>query len=281
VSIPTGGEMASAANGTGHTIATAATLRLKQTESGGGGHVDFWRVGLAGGDVVQFSVNEPNNDNTYGYYFEFYKPATTDTSFALATPLDITSTNGNVTSVITLQAPYTGTFVLAVCEGVNGAACGTTVTGGGQQVMGAYTFKTALLRGPRRGAAPSAPPTGSRNGTLTIVGLMPSHAVVFLNAPHKPLLIEWKGSATFPLTAYATPTAHCSTASFSCASGEGTFAASGNHQLTWSKGNVLWCAGALSSPHTGVWDVYIEDARHVRSAAVSLTITCDVARASG
>ena len=50
----------SAVTAPGHTIATAGTLSMGGTISGGGGAVDFWKVKLLGGDVMQFQASLPS-----------------------------------------------------------------------------------------------------------------------------------------------------------------------------------------------------------------------------
>jgi hypothetical protein len=99
----------------GHTISTATTPGIGVTVTGGGGAVDFWKVPLSGGEQVNFTVN---GSATNSYFLDMYAPATTDATFPEATAFTSGSTNYQAKSTITLQAPYTGTFILAVCENV-------------------------------------------------------------------------------------------------------------------------------------------------------------------
>jgi hypothetical protein len=100
----------------GHTISTATTLEMGVTETGGGGPVDFWKVPLSGGEQVNFTVN---GSTANSLYLDLYVPTTDDANFPQATAFTSGSTNYRAESTITLQAPYTGTFILAVCQNVN------------------------------------------------------------------------------------------------------------------------------------------------------------------
>jgi hypothetical protein len=130
-----------------HTIASATSVSLGNVNSGGGGAVDFWTVQLLGGDQVQFSVQTPDVNCCTGYAFDLYPPGTTDANFATATPVMTAGTpEGSTQSVVELQAPYDGTFVLAVCEGFSGS-CGNVDNGYGDNPMDAYTFTPTLVGG--------------------------------------------------------------------------------------------------------------------------------------
>jgi hypothetical protein len=133
---------ASASTPTGHTIAGARTLAVPHSASGGGGRIDFWKVRLNGGADVQFTV--PATGGNY-YAFALFAPSTTDTSFPNAKPFAESGTNGGSPTVFDLLAPYTGTFVLAVCE--NTGNCPSVDNGGGTNPMNPYTFTTKLTRG--------------------------------------------------------------------------------------------------------------------------------------
>ena len=126
-----------------HTIASAAPLRIGQTQSGGGAHIDFWRVTLGGGDQVQLSVTEPYAT----YVFQLFSAGTTDDSFAQAVAVAGTTTNGNSPDVTSFQAPYSGTFILAVCENVANNNCPTVDSSSGTNPMGHYSFKPTLIGG--------------------------------------------------------------------------------------------------------------------------------------
>ena len=134
---------ASATPPPGHTIATARNLGVPGSASGGGGPVDFWRMSLSGGDDVQFTV--PPTPYPAGYYFALFAPGTTDTSFPTASAITGHTTNGNAQTVFDLQAPYTGTFVLAVCQAT--VYCPSVENGGGVNPMNPYTFTTDLSGG--------------------------------------------------------------------------------------------------------------------------------------
>jgi hypothetical protein len=129
-----------------HTIASAQPLPLGTRESGGGGPIDFWRVKLVGGARVKFAVTY-RQGNTYE--FDLYAPGTTDGSFPNAAPVDSAQTNSVVgTADLTLQAPYTGDFVLAVCENVS--PCTSVDSGFGTNPMNPYTFTPTRAGGPSK-----------------------------------------------------------------------------------------------------------------------------------
>jgi hypothetical protein len=131
---------ASAATAPGHTIATAGTLGTSDSASGGGGPIDFWKVHLNGGDVVQF---EAATSTTGEFSFQLFAVGTTDGDFPTARPFAGYDTDGNQKTVFNLQAPYNGTFILAVCENTN-YNCPSTDSGGGTNPMDPYTFTTSL-----------------------------------------------------------------------------------------------------------------------------------------
>jgi hypothetical protein len=96
---------------------------------------------------VQILAKTPNpGPGPYGSYrFELYHPGTTDNTFPQAPPVMGVGTPGSSTSaVIVLQAPYNGTFLLAVCQNVSGD-CRSVDSGGGTYPMGAYTFTPTLV----------------------------------------------------------------------------------------------------------------------------------------
>jgi hypothetical protein len=138
--------VASAAASPGHTIASAGTLSVGSKASGGGGAIDFWKVKLHGGDRVQFSVSYPEYNT---YEFALYAPGTTDAKFAAAATFSSAAANYYSTkSVLVLQAPYNGTFILAVCENVSSNNCANVDSGSGTSPMNAYTFTTTKISGP-------------------------------------------------------------------------------------------------------------------------------------
>jgi hypothetical protein len=137
--------VASAAIRAGHTIASAGTLSLGKKTIGGGGPIDFWKVPLLGGDQLQLIVKTPNSPCCAGYRFELYQPGTTDATFPQRPAVMGTSTaNGSSGAVLVLQAPYNGTFILAVCEGAGD--CRSVDSGGGTNPMGVYTFTDTLVK---------------------------------------------------------------------------------------------------------------------------------------
>jgi hypothetical protein len=142
----TGVGVASVSTGPGHTIASAGSLAVGGTASGGGGKVDFWKVALNGGDVVQFNATTPSSST---YVFALFAPGTNDTNFPAALSFSSSTSNFSGASVFDLQAPYNGTFILAVCEGPNvvGFNCAQAVTGSGINPMASYSFKTSFVGG--------------------------------------------------------------------------------------------------------------------------------------
>ncbi len=148
--------VASAQTAASNTIASAGRLSLGAPAAGGGANVDFWKVQLNGGDQVQ--IDTTNTAPSYwGDRFELYAPGTSDGSFRASPPVSSGRVGNGGPSTITLQAPYTGTFILAVCEDSQGNApdCRTAVPPAGQSTpgdianpMNPYTFATTLIASP-------------------------------------------------------------------------------------------------------------------------------------
>ena len=132
---------ASAATAPGHTIATAGTLGTSDSAAGGGGAIDFWKVKLNGGDVLQLQTATSTDAN---FNFWLFAPGTNDTNFPDAHAFSGNSTFGSKKDVIDLQAPYNGTFILAVCENTSNYVCPPVDSGSGTDPMDSYTFTTAL-----------------------------------------------------------------------------------------------------------------------------------------
>ncbi len=134
------------------TIASAAALAMGGCGSGGANPIDFWTVGLNGGDQLQFTVYPPS-DGTIE--LNLYAPGTSDATFTQAPPVDTTlaawSGSGGAGQVVTLQAPYTGTFVLAACapaDDVDPPDCREIQTGGARRFvvpMPPYAFSSSLI----------------------------------------------------------------------------------------------------------------------------------------
>ncbi|HEX3874606.1 MAG TPA: hypothetical protein VHW26_10710 [Solirubrobacteraceae bacterium] len=140
-------------------IASAAPLTVGASEAGGGAHIDFWQMQLAGGDQVTVDFTGSSSNE---YTFQLYAPGTTDATFSQLPAADTASTNGNSPDQITLQAPYTGNFVLAVCQ--NTGDCRDVLTGSGVNPMTPYTFTTTL---PGGGITPAAATAETRaTGTI-------------------------------------------------------------------------------------------------------------------
>src|SRR5262249_26891094 len=139
---------AAAAARASHTIKNAQPLTLKKVNSGGNGAIDFWKVHLIGGDQVQIATNTPYLVGCCtSYFFELFKPGTTDTNFPQTPPvMGTASPSASTRSTLVLQAPYTGTFILAVCENVS-RDCRDVDAGGGTNPMGPYTFTPTLVNG--------------------------------------------------------------------------------------------------------------------------------------
>jgi hypothetical protein len=157
----------------GHTIATAKTLSLAKKTSGGGGPIDFWKVTLFGGDQLQIVAKTPNSGCCGSYHFELYRPGTTDATFPQLPPVTAGNTSsGGTGGVIVLQAPYNGTYVLAVCESPPGD-CRTVDSGGGDNPMGLYSFTATLVNGgvnPKVGAEETQASPTIAKAAVTPVG---------------------------------------------------------------------------------------------------------------
>jgi lipid-A-disaccharide synthase-like uncharacterized protein len=151
VAVPTAAEATPAATSAGtapgHTIASAGTLSMGGTVSGGGGPVDFWKVKLLGGDVMQLQADLPSNTCcSSNYRFELFPPTTTDANFPQTSPVLDDNVGSSTKAVVDLQAPYNATFILAVCENIGGDCRGTD-SGQGSNPMAAYSFKPSLVGG--------------------------------------------------------------------------------------------------------------------------------------
>lgn len=156
------------ANG-GATIAAAGRLTVGGCETGGGQDIAFRKISLTGGDRVQLTV-----PGSTPLELDLYPGDTTDASFSRARPadLEVTVPAGASSQVLTVQAPYTGTFLVAACQPVdfatNGGDCRGIQTGQGRKYtlpMKAYTFTSAALGNacttppPRAGASIAAAPS--------------------------------------------------------------------------------------------------------------------------
>jgi len=122
------------------TIKNAPTMPLNNYEAGGGNAIDFWRVHLNGGQKVQITTTYPEYNN---YEFALYKPGTTDTSFPQASAVSSATANYYSTqSVLDLQAPSAGNYILAVCQNVSSNNCVNVDSGSGTNPMTPYVFST-------------------------------------------------------------------------------------------------------------------------------------------
>ena len=103
----------------GTTIASAGTLTVDGCVSGGGKKIDFWKAALTGGDRVQLTVSS-------AVELDLYPPDTIDLGFITVRPADvkIASPPRGSTQVLTIQAPFSATFVVAACQPVDPAADG-------------------------------------------------------------------------------------------------------------------------------------------------------------
>jgi hypothetical protein len=113
-------------------------LLLGAPQSGGGQGEDFWRVQLVGGDVLDIDVA-----TSLGKVYDFflYAPTTIDGNLSHTSALGTVETTSGITAdqQVSLQAPYTGTFVLAVNEGGRYACCANP--------MDPYSFTPTLQGG--------------------------------------------------------------------------------------------------------------------------------------
>ncbi len=119
----------------------APRLPLGNFEAGGGRPLDFWHVSLHGGDRVRLAVTGPASTN---YTFALFAPGTSDATFPQASSFSEGNTNGFASSIIVLQAPYNGTFLLAVCEDTGGN-CPGSYPNGGINPMDPYTFTPTFI----------------------------------------------------------------------------------------------------------------------------------------
>src|SRR3954452_22136006 len=143
----------------GTTIASAGALTVGTCVSGGGNnnYIDFWKLSLTGGDRVQLTV-----PSAVPLELDLYSSDTTDDRFTSFRPADVevTSPVSGSAQVLTIQAPYSDTFVLAVCQPVdhaaNGGDCRGILTGSAAKyrpMTQPYAFTSAALGN----ACPSPP----------------------------------------------------------------------------------------------------------------------------
>jgi Bacterial Ig-like domain (group 3) len=131
----------------GATIAKAPLTPIGNFESGGGNGVDFWKIKLLGGDRLQLQANMPANlCCESNYEFNLFPPNVTDTNFTQVNPVATVNVGDDTKDTIVLQAPYNGTFVLAVCQNIGGDCRGVD-SGGGAHPMSPYTFTPTLVGG--------------------------------------------------------------------------------------------------------------------------------------
>jgi hypothetical protein len=137
--------IASAATHASHTIKSAQKLTVGKLEHGGGGPIDFWKVTLNGGDIVQFNATTPAQTQ---YEFELLPPGTNDNNVQTAVSFSAAGSNLSGRTVFDLQAPYNGTFILAVCQGpgVDNFTCASVYTGGAVNPMADYSFSTSFAK---------------------------------------------------------------------------------------------------------------------------------------
>jgi hypothetical protein len=130
-------------------------LAIGTQATGGGQAVDFWKVQLAGGDVVDINTTVPMGAS---YTYDLLAPETTDGTVSTATPVTSAATNlhSSGDQQLTIQAPYSGTFILSVCE--NAATCGSS---GYINPMSPYAFTATLQSG---GVSTSAAASETRAG---------------------------------------------------------------------------------------------------------------------
>ena len=131
------------------TIAEAGPMTVGHLEAGGGTPIDFWKVALNGGDVVQITTGTPSTsfDGGCAYYlFGLWPQGTTDTSFSQVPAMSTATTPcGSSGAVLSLTAPSTGTYVFGLCEDTGD--CRNVDLGGGIDPIQPYTFTTALIGG--------------------------------------------------------------------------------------------------------------------------------------
>jgi hypothetical protein len=203
---------ASSESQAGSTIETASSTSTGDFDSGGGDNIDFWTLQLTGGDQVGFSINASTADGFIGaydsYLFELYAPGTTDATFSSRPPLVTVSADALPTE-ITLQAPYTGNFVLAVCEDATQGPvpdCRSAIPNGVGALpsnviypMHPYTFATSLASSPPpTSPPPTSPPPTSPPATSPPATSPP--ATSSPTVPHQTPAVTTRGLLSLKLT---------------------------------------------------------------------------------
>ncbi len=235
------------------TIAGANPLTLGNFEAGGGDKIDYWQVGLSAGDQMLFSMtNAP-----YPLEFELYPPGTTDSTFFDTQPVSSASTNdGSIYGALnqaTLHAPYTGTFILAICQSPSSGECTSAdLTGGVTYPMTPYSFTTfvTLTVDPTESSVVCSPTSVTSGGPTTCTATVTDTAA---------------SGATTPTGAVA----------FSAVPTTGAFGSGGSCALTGSNG-VASCVVAFTPSAAGAYSVtasYGGDVTHSASNGQSVTVT--------
>lgn len=141
--------VAVAANAPGHSIATAPPLTFGDLQSGGGQQTDFWKVALQGGDRVVIDGTYPA-ESAYSpggfMQTDLFAPSVTDFTYFQSSPVEQREGLWGQHETV-LQAPATGDFTLAVCEGSeSGCSNPDQFSIDATVPMDPYTFTASLER---------------------------------------------------------------------------------------------------------------------------------------
>ncbi len=108
-----------------------------------------------------------------------------------------------------------------------------------------------------------------------ITKLVPDHSTAIMGGAHVTQVIEWAGTATFPITAYYIAKPGCST-DFSCGSGSRVFM-TGTKTLIWEQMAYCIPPDSFGPSFTGKWSFYLVDAKGRRTPSVTWIFTCKAA----
>jgi hypothetical protein len=227
----------------GHSIATAGTLSLGKSTSGGGGAIDYWKITLIGGDQLQLQTSTPDNPCCEGNYdFNLYPPGTTDTNFPQKNPVaNVFVDSGTLTTAITLQAPGSGTFILAICQDI-GTDCRDVDSDRGANPMAPYTFTPTLVGGKESKTVLTLSQTTITRGNEKKLKLSVKVSAVFSGSP--------TGTVTISAGQKTVCKAKLTKGKGSCSPGSNTLLGAGTYSLVASFPGSKGMAASKSVTHT-------------------------------
>jgi Putative Ig domain/Bacterial Ig-like domain (group 3) len=223
---------------------------LGNFEAGGAQAVDFWRMDLNAGEQVIVNIT-PSLQNYF--LFQLFPPSTTDTTLLSATPAVSVGTNNLSSSyAFRITAPYTGDFVLAICQGYGVSDCaGVLYQDQGTNPMSPYTFTTTPIVDPTSTSVSCSPTTLTTGSSTTC-------------------------KATVTDTASAGATTPVGTVRFTASPASGAFGSPGSCALAGVASAVASCRITVKPSAPGSYRItgtYGGDSGHAASRGKSAPVT--------